>query len=91
MKKLIAIALLVIMICGGALMIHAAKTNENRYRVDAYCEQNGGELIFTYCGQNFIWSLAAGDRIPIDNHVVLLVDNNGTKGFLEDDFIIDYD
>lgn len=91
MKKFIAIVLLAIVIYGGVLMFYAAKTNENRYRVDAYCEQNGGELIFTYCGQDFVWSLAAGDRIPTDNHVILLVDNNGTKGFLEDDFIIDYD
>ena len=83
----IAIVLLVAIIFG---MGKVAAVNKNRYYVEAYCEQDGGELVFTFYGNEFVWALGAGDKIPADNIVLLLMDNNGTVGMLEDDAIINY-
>ena len=90
MKKFVAIVILVSVILCAVMGAHAAKVNQNRYYVEAYCEQDGGELVFTFYGNEFVWVLGAGDKIPTDNIVVLLMDNNGTVGMLEDDAIINY-
>ena len=90
MKKFVAIVILVSVILCAVMGAHAAKVNKNRYWVEAYCEQDGGELVFTFCGEEFVWTLGAGDKIPADNIVLLLMDNNGTVGMLEDDAIISY-
>ena len=91
MKKIlyavIAIVLLVAVIFGIGKV---ATVNKNRYYVEAYCEQDGGELLFTFHGNTFAWELGAGDRIPKESIVVLVMDNNGTEGFLEDDMIVKY-
>ena len=83
----IAIVLLVAIIFS---MGKIAAVNKTRYWVEAYCEQNGDELVFTFCGQDFVWKLGAGDKIPNGHHVVLLMENNGTEGFLQDDTILNY-
>ena len=90
MKKFVAIVIAITVALCGVMAIHAAKVNKTRYYVEAYCEQNGGELVFTFCGQDFVWELGAGDKIPNGHHVVLLMENNGTEGFLQDDTILNY-
>ena len=90
MKKIFAIVILVSIILCVVMGAHAAKINKNRYWVEAYCEQDGGDLVFTFCGEEFAWTLGAGDKIPTNNIVLLLMDNNGTVGMLEDDAIISY-
>ena len=84
----IAIVLLVTIIFG---MGKVAAVNKNRYYVEAYCEQNGGKLLFTFHGNTFAWELGAGDKIPKKSIVLLVMDNNGTEGFLEDDTIVKYE
>ena len=81
----IVILMQLIMVC-----VKVAETNKNRYYVDAYCEYENGELIFTFYDNDFIWTLGKGDKIPTDNFVLLVMDNNGTENFLQDDVIISY-
>ena len=90
MKKFVAIVILVTVILCAVMGAHAAKVNKNRYYVEAYCEQDGGELVFTFYGNEFVWTLGAGDKIPTENNVLLLMDNSGTEGYLVDDVIINY-
>lgn len=90
MKKFVAIVIAITVILCGVMITHTAKVNKTRYYAEAYCEQDGGELVFTFCGHDFVWELGAGDKIPNDNRVVLLMENNGTEGFLQDDTILNY-
>ena len=90
MKKIIAALMIVVLLVAGIGLVKVAKVNKTRYWVEAYCEYENGELIFTFCGNNFVWTLGEGDRIPKGHHVVLLMENNGTEGFLQDDEIISY-
>ena len=90
MKKIVIFTMIIALLLGGIGLAHAAKVNKNRYYIEAHCEQNGGELVFTFYGEEFVWTLGAGDKIPADNIVLLLMDNNGTKGMVEDDVIINY-
>ena len=83
----IAIVLLVAIIFG---MGKVATVNKNRYWVEAYCEQENNELIFTFSNHSFVWELGANDKTPSNHYAVLLMDNNNTEGYLEDDIIISY-
>lgn len=90
MKKILAVLMIVALVIIGISAVKIAQVNKTRYWVEAYCEQEGGELHFTFCGNDFIWTLSEGDKIPKGHHVVLLMENNGTEGFLQDDEIISY-
>ena len=90
MKKVMALVLIISIALCAAIGIHAYNVNKTRYWTEAYCEQSNGELIFTFCGESFVWTLGAGDTIPKTNYVTILMDNNGTEGFLEDDIIISF-
>jgi hypothetical protein len=90
MKKLIAVVVALVILVSAFGIAHVAKVNKTRYYVEAYCELQGDELVFTFHGAEFTWELENGDKIPKGNVVVLVMDNNGTKGMLEDDSIISY-
>ena len=90
MKKLIAFVMILVLALCALGMGHAAKVNENRYYAEAFCRQEGSKLIFDFCGNSFVWHLGAGDKIPENQMVLLVMDNNGTVGQLEDDFIVSY-
>lgn len=91
MKKFTAVVLIITALLVAVMSISKiAETNKTRYWVEAYCEYENGELVFTFCDNDFVWVLGEGDKIPKGHHVVLLVDNNGTEGFLQDDEIISY-
>jgi hypothetical protein len=90
MKKFIAVLMIVVLLVAGIGLAKVAKVNKMRYWVEAYCEYENGELVFTFCGEEFVWELGEGDKIPKGHHVVLLMENNGTEGFLQDDEIISY-
>lgn len=91
MKKIIALALALITLFSAAFFVSRTyKVNKTRYYVEAYCELNNKELNFTFCGHNFVWELEKGDKIPSDEIVLLLMDNNGTENYINDDIIIKY-
>jgi len=90
MKKIIAVLMIVVLSVAGIGLAKVAKVNKTRYWVEAYCEYENGELVFTFCDNDFVWVLGEGDKIPSGHHVVLLMENNGTEGFLQDDEIISY-
>ena len=90
MKKLISIIAALVILVSACGLIHAAKVNKNRYYVEAYCEHQENELIFTFHGSDFVWELEKGDKIPKGTVVVLVMDNNGTEGNTSDDIIISY-
>lgn len=91
MKEIISTAIAIILLVVTIIGIgKAAAVNKTRYWVEAYCEQDGDELVFTFCDQSFEWKLSAGDKIPTSHYTVLLMENNGTEGILEDDIIIKY-
>ena len=90
MKKIIAVLMIAVLMIAGIGLAKVAKVNKTRYWVEAYCEYENGELVFTFCGNDFVWKLDEGDKIPKGHHVVLLMDNNGTEGFLQDDEVISY-
>ena len=90
MKKLIAfIMVLVFALCAFGVG-HASKVNSHRYYAEALCTQEDGALVFTFYDNSFIWELNVGDKIPTEKVVVLVMDNNGTEGYLADDSIISY-
>ena len=90
MKKFVAIVLII-----TALLIaimecsKMAEINKTRYTANAICEQQNGELHFYFKGQEFVWKLGAGDRIPKVSTVRLTMESNGTDEYADDE-IIDY-
>lgn len=91
-KKTLAIILasFVVMLQLAMLSVKIARANASRYWVEAYCEQENNELIFTFSNHSFVWELGANDKTPSNHYAVLLMDNNNTEGYLEDDIIISY-
>lgn len=92
MKKIVYIAIAIVLLMAAIIGVSkVVAVNENRYCVEACCEQNGGELLFTFRGNTFAWELGADDKIPKESTVLLVMDNNGTENFLEDDMIVKYE
>ena len=91
MKKFIAFILGVCLTLCAIAAIQTAKQNKNRYYVEAYCEQINNELHFIFYGNEFIYILNKNESAPKDKFVMLLMDNNGTENYLEDDMIIKWE
>ena len=86
MKKFIAIILVITILLVAGLGTHkTAEINKTRYTANAICEQQGGELHFFFDGQEFVWELGAGDRIPKVSTVRLTMESNGTDEYADDD------
>ena len=88
MKKFIAIVLIItallIAVMGFSKM---AEINKTRYTANAICEQQGEELHFFFDGQEFVWELGAGDRVPKVSTVRLTMESNGTDEYADDEII----
>ncbi|MBQ9213731.1 MAG: hypothetical protein IJ150_07315 [Bacteroidales bacterium] len=90
MKKFVAIVLVItslLVLTMGVFQI--MKINKTRYAANAICKQQGGGLHFFFDGQEFVWELGAGDRIPKVSTVRLTMESNGTDEYA-DDVIINY-
>jgi len=88
MKKFIAIVLVITALLVAGMGIHKiAQINKTRYTANAICEQQGGELHFFFDGQEFVWELGAGDRIPKVSTVRLTMESNGTDEYADDEII----
>ena len=88
MKKFVAVVLIItslLVLMMGAF--HVMKINKTRYAANAICEQQGGELHFFFDGQEFVWELGAGDRIPKVSTVRLTMESNGTDEYADDEII----
>lgn len=89
-KVAVVLAAILMLIFGAACICRAIK-NQNQYTVMAYCEYLGnGILEFSFEDESFQYTLERGDTIPMKNIVRVVMDNNGTRGFLKDDFILKY-
>lgn len=90
-RKVAVILAAILILIFGAACVRGAIENKNQYTVRAYCEYLGnGILEFSFEGESFEYALEKGDRIPTENIVRVVMDNNGTCGFLEDDSVLKY-
>ena len=88
MKRIIAIILVITTLLAAGMGIYKiAEINKTRYTANAICEQQGGELHFFFDGQEFVWELGAGDRIPKVSTVRLTMESNGTNEYADDEII----
>jgi len=90
MKKITAIILIfasiIIIIAGGISLYNKNKTT---YVAEGFFELKNGELHFFFDGQEFVWELGAGDKIPNVPQVRLIMEGNGTSEY-SDDKILSY-
>lgn len=90
-RKMAMILAAILILIFGATCVHGAVKNKNRYTILAYCEYSGnGILEFSFEGESFRYSLEKGDKIPKKTIVRVVMDNNGTRGFLKDDSLLKY-
>lgn len=90
-RKVAVILAAILILIFGAACVRGVIENKNQYTVMACCEYlENGILEFSFEGESFQYALEKGDRIPTKNLVRVVMDNNGTRGFLKDDSVLKY-
>ena len=61
--------------------------NKTTYVAEGFYELIDGELHFYFDGQEFVWELGAGDKIPKNPQVRLIMEGNGTPEYSDDEIL----
>lgn len=88
MKKFIAIVLAIttiVVILMGCINLYSK--NKTTYVAEGFYELQGRELHFFFDGQEFVWELSAGDKIPSVPQVRLIMEGNGTSEYSDDEIL----
>lgn len=88
MKKFTAIVLVLTAIAVLLMgCVNFYNKNKTTYVAEALYELQGGELHFFFDGQEFVWELGAGDKIPNVPQVRLIMEGNGTPEYSDDEIL----
>ena len=89
LKRAALIILTLAILITGFIAIN--NKSKNKYYVTAEVEQINNKLYFYFYDNIFVWELSEDEEAPQKRRCLVLMDNNGTENFLEDDKIISFE